>query len=456
MNASQAGSGSECGGRARPRLLLLGAWATGRVDEYQQAFPTVWQANSSHEIGDRVPTFEELDLIVAGRKVDDVDGLIRRAHTISFSSHSPVNLPTGFNPMDLPSTADKSVAAGLVRRKGEEYQRPAIHPCLRGLQRDAESYVAEGRFPTTIHFNQVKFFGAEQEGITRAMISDAAILVSRNPVGAICYVKSSPPPHRCFAWLPGCEPRLDWIRAIVHRWSEEWPESFPGITDWDRDADWFTSDEASAHSALESHRETTEAILAERAVEANRLEAALNEAHDAAQQGVKRLLTAQDDVLVSAVADALRDLGFDVKQIDEELKPNQLKREDLRLRHRLQAANWEAIVEVRGYGSSGGKTADLGRLDRFAQMYHQEVGRFPAKRFYIVNQRLELPPSLRGRPLPGATEDVEVFAQCPGLVVSTCDLFRLHRDRDKLGTEAAGRMLCDLTGVLEYPPGPSD
>ena len=63
-----------------------------------------------------------------------------------------------------------------------------------------------------------------------------------------------------------------------------------------------------------------------------------------ANNGRRRLLTAQDKSLVAEVTKVFREMGLTVDNVDESLAPNAPKREDLRLRDpQHQPESWEAI-----------------------------------------------------------------------------------------------------------------
>jgi len=84
-------------------------------------------------------------------------------------------------------------------------------------------------------------------------------------------------------------------------------------------------------------------------------------------------------------------------------------------------ADWKALVEVRGYGRSLGKTENPIRLQRFALHWAGKHGRTPAGLRYVVNAALDDDPSRRGPALQGADGDVTVFAGGGGLVIGTRD-----------------------------------
>jgi hypothetical protein len=127
---------------------------------------------------------------------------------------------------------------------------------------------------------------------------------------------------------------------------------------------------------------------------------------------------------VEEVINAFGTIGFHTQDVDETLPEEELKREDIRLTDRNDDG-WEALVEVRGYARSGGKTADLIRLQgRFSDFYTKEKGRPPNKLIYVVNGPLELGPHLREKPLATSVADVRAFAESGGLVISSLDLYK--------------------------------
>lgn len=125
--------------------------------------------------------------------------------------------------------------------------------------------------------------------------------------------------------------------------------------------------------------------------------------------------------------------------------PKSPRREDLRLTD-PDLGDWEAIVEVRGYTRSAGKTADLSRLARFANLYYAEKNNIPNKRIYVVNGQTELLPSQRQEPFESSNEDIDVFGEQDGIVISTIDLFRVAKHLDKIGVEEIKRTIRETEG----------
>ena len=233
------------------------------------------------------------------------------------------------------------------------------------------------------------------------------------------------------AWLPqSIFDQVSWVELIVTEWAKYDHTRFPGFGDWKNLLEWMVQKEedlARKISALEDKKQRTIKKIDE---EMGSLQSDLTEATLEANKGVRRLLVAQGDELVEEVANIFSKIGFEVQLMDKEMEDNQPKREDLRLQDpSVQEEDWEAIVEVRGYKKSGGQTADLARLGRFANLYRNEKGRLPDKRMYVVNGQIGIPnPQLRQEPLVSAQEDIDIFAKDSGVVISTIDLFRLVKN----------------------------
>lgn len=90
-------------------------------------------------------------------------------------------------------------------------------------------------------------------------------------------------------------------------------------------------------------------------------------------------------------------------------------------------AGWVALGEIKGYAGSGGKTADLMKMERFVAHYVHEHGSYPSARWYLANHFRETDPDRRPEPLAGATNDVAAFAEEAGWCgrLTLAQLFRL-------------------------------
>jgi len=89
-------------------------------------------------------------------------------------------------------------------------------------------------------------------------------------------------------------------------------------------------------------------------------------------------------------------------------------------------------------------------VDRFAELYQFEVGRFPDKRIYIVNGQIELLPDQRDKPLAASPEDLQVFSEVSGLVVWTIDLFRALTFADVSQLPSIKRAIKCSVGLLDF------
>jgi hypothetical protein len=190
--------------------------------------------------------------------------------------------------------------------------------------------------------------------------------------------------------------------------------------------------------------------LRENDTQITKVQAMLDEAVSQSARGRRRLITEQGDSLREEAAAALRDLGFEVDERDEEVQPGQPRREDLRIRDSSEEG-WEAISEVRGHERSSGKTSDFHRLHGWAALYEKEKGRPPDRLIYLVNGPLEDPPDQRPEPFASAAEDVEEFGQLGGVVISTLDLFRVVESERPIDREAVRASIRRAIGRWKPP-----
>lgn len=235
------------------------------------------------------------------------------------------------------------------------------------------------------------------------------------------------------AWV---SKRREWVRAAWKVWAETYPGRIPSPPQWRDSKAWFTPEELTLDEELERVRtERDETVTRLEAVEAD-LQVRKEAAAVAAAKGSRRLLSADGDNLVEAVQAALTDLGFTAKNMDDVTEKGK-RVEDLR----VSDDGWEAIAEVKGY-KRGAAAGDLIKITRFAGLYAMETGKQPDAQWYVVNGFRFDEPGSRPLPLQGSDEDVAVFAEDRGVIVSTVDLFRVWRDvmtgkRDKDEVRAA-------------------
>ena len=166
----------------------------------------------------------------------------------------------------------------------------------------------------------------------------------------------------CWA-LPGDVKRHDdWVRAALRQWRERAPARFERLPGWEREPQWMTAAETVVHDQLLSLRGELEATVAAMKAEEANLESQLAEGRQAADAGLRRLLTARSDRLVDAVADALRLLGFEVVGLDEEREGSRL--EDLVVTDAIDP-DWVALGgEGKHRRREGQRSTDPGTLPR--------------------------------------------------------------------------------------------
>ena len=154
--------------------------------------------------------------------------------------------------------------------------------------------------------------------------------------------------------------------------------------------------------------------------------------------------------MVDIIASCLSEIGFIVHKIDDQVTEGQPRREDLRLS--LPQSDWEAIVEVRGYAKSSGTTADLLRLNRFNEFYFKEKNKFPDKRIYIVNGQIELPPNNRNLPFESSIEDIQIFSENDGLIISSIALYGVMKNISRLDLQEIINSITKGNGLWKYLP----
>lgn len=247
-------------------------------------------------------------------------------------------------------------------------------------------------------------------------------------------------------YLPdGVEPTSRWVALAFERWSEDDPDLFPQIARWTHREEWMTAAERVAANAVEAARQ-------ELAETTERLERDLSDARERLDRQradvditERRLLTATGDDLASAVAKALRQVGFEVE--DRDAAGGRHKLEDLRVRD----GDWVAIAEVKGY-AKGGTTKDLLSLGRFSKAFQADTGRFPAAEWYVVNQFRDRDPDTRPQLLRGQDGDVDAFADSDGAVIDTRALFQLSQcaAEGRITSDEARELLKNASGRFEF------
>lgn len=211
-------------------------------------------------------------------------------------------------------------------------------------------------------------------------------------------------------------------------------------------SDWYTPKERELGDMIEQNA----AHAKELAAEQERLETELAAESENANRGVRQILWAHGDGLESAVEQILNDLGFGVQNMDSGLRPEEPKREDLRLTFDGHPG-WEAIVEIKGY-TAGIKTNDARQIREHREHYLSENGQLPDLTLWIVNPYSKDDPPAR----PTADSNVSSSAELVGAVcVQSTDLYQLWMrvaHGDLAAADAAQQLVDAAPGLWTLPP----
>ena len=223
-----------------------------------------------------------------------------------------------------------------------------------------------------------------------------------------------PPPIAML--LPDGANLVAWFRTFLFELYESDPSRVPQAPPrLIQPSDWYTHEESALADRIVEIDRKFERLNAER----DQLEAELAAETERSDRGIRRALWADGDDLVSAAEEILDGLGFRVRNMDTELKPNEPKREDLRL---TLAGNpgWEGIVEVKGY-TDGVKTNDARQIRQHRDRYIEEEGRPPDLTVWLSNPHRVVDPSVRPAPDENVRSQAETI---DALHVLVSDLYR--------------------------------
>lgn len=235
--------------------------------------------------------------------------------------------------------------------------------------------------------------------------------------------------HSSLCWALPAETtdHREWLVYVLDQLRAYDPARFPSDPLWQTRETWappalgaamrrrseFENEWAAAQAAVEERRRG----LAEEVESQAR----------AATAGVWRLLTAQGAELIAAVVEALTDLGFEARDMDEHHDAKTgAKLEDLRVTDTDDTA-WECLVEVKGY-TKGAKVNDVHQIvGRPSVHYAAEMGHPPNAVWHVVNTFLGVDPSSRPPAIPSDL-DLNPLTTADGALIDTRDLFLAWRD----------------------------
>jgi len=415
------------GQRPRPRVALLGNFESKDLENFRNMFSTIWPANDISTL-DRIVDKREVDLIIIASEVDVAGNWPYGMHVICFSNKFMVLPgPTLFSSVkkDASATTEEfifpDVPLPLSRLRESQYGNLTS---IRGWTRLS----IDIRTGSSFHGTAIS---ANRQNKARTIFENGAIIIERAtnlPLG-LYYIREEN--NLGVSWLPFVDANQSaWVNVILTQWAQSDKDAFPSFGEWMDSPEWMVPEEKQILSQIQTLEQKKQESMIEIDNKIGELTTELAIVKANVNKGQRRLITAQGDELVDEVAKTLKDIGFNVTLVDQ-LVGKKPKREDLRLRHLGKGGEeWNAIVEVRGYSRSGGTTADLLRLGRFADLYKKEIGQAPDKRIYIVNSELELLPSQRQEPLASATEDLQIFSESSGILIWSIDLFRALKATD--------------------------
>lgn len=223
-----------------------------------------------------------------------------------------------------------------------------------------------------------------------------------------------------------------WVLAALRDWHSLYPERFPGIPEWTSESKYRSGAEVRLHEELKARTKAIEAEVKRFLADKKEIESRLSAAAEDAARYERALLTAQGDELAQAVAQALRDLGFNVRNMDEKWEP-QRRREDYRITDPDQG-DWIAVAESKGF-TKGMKETGLVSLGRWVSMYAADERRLPSAQWYIANQNLREDPDVRPDPLATRSDVLKTFTESDGLVI---DPRPVHTPASRPGRPDAG------------------
>jgi hypothetical protein len=406
------------GRKPRPRALIqLGPF--DNVDlEAIEGLPTVQEINGLSEVRQ-----EEWDALITTLPLG---GVRSHVYVMGFGCHSTSpDAAFGFGYYEgMPSYATERSNPGHVDWTGVSQSQEFIIP--EGLPPAIENMVLTGLLPVVRKRSSHKWLypvGRLDESDRRSWEETFQAFLctgDRQAIAGRFLRRGGRAECWCFPeYAIELAPIL--VKAALGEWAKRDPKIFP-LANWVNQSQWRTPAENRAATQLEKLQAKRVALLRRLDTRQQNLEAELAEARRSAEIHERLLLTQQGDRLVSVVAECFSDLGFGVKNMDNEY-PAGDRLEDLQLTA-PEALDWTALVEVRGY-RRGAQLNDLLRFSRFRSRFVARHGREPGAQWYVANQFLEHDPTTRPPILQGNDTELRTFGEDGGVAIDTADLFRL-------------------------------
>lgn len=215
-----------------------------------------------------------------------------------------------------------------------------------------------------------------------------------------------------------------WFESAFADWHALNPAVFPGSPDWIESPEWFSVEESALALRIQREAQSFEEARAQHEASLQRLEAEMSDLRAATAAGDRLLLSGQGDPLQDEVLAALRELGFDVEDMDEVWNERE-RREDYRVRDAADP-EWMVIADATGT-TKGVKGAKLMTVQRFVTKWVAENPGQPIPGYWVIaNHFSETAPAQRRKDLIRGDE-LAAARLDGGLVVDTVALFHLLR-----------------------------
>ena len=248
--------------------------------------------------------------------------------------------------------------------------------------------------------------------------------------------------HPISLFLPEQANLSSWFRAFLSDVHQVDPSRVPNEPPrLGRPSDWYTPTEQAIANKINDATLNIRRLTDER----EHLLAQLAAEDKKANSGVRRAVWAHGQELTTAVSEILADLGFEVRDMDAGLEPNEQKYEDLRLTlpHR---PDWEAIVEVKGY-TKGTRTNDALQLRKHREHYIVDKGRPPDFTIWLANPFRQIDPSSRPAPVRNVGEAAENIGAVHVLATDLYRLWVLVQTGDLIANDVVQDLVDASTGL---------
>lgn len=428
------------GKRMKPRVALVGNFSQMEMTRFLEIFPTVWTAKDFSDLSTQID-YKEIDLLIVGNNFRILPNWHTKVHVICFCPE----LPDGF------LGPNNSWIRSVERSRTEEFDLPKLPLNFDRLRKADLAKVDNLKSQPLI---QIEFNAPDavlQRKDSLEIFKNSALFSDphSNKIYALIYLREDP--VKGIAWLPlSFLDKAEWCYHIAREWAKKDKDSFESFNNWEDDKEWMSLSELELINNIEYLEKKKEDYIKSIDQEISKLNKKYSQEKNIINNSIRKLLTTQGNELVDIIASCLSEIGFIVHKIDDQVTEGQPRREDLRLS--LPQSDWEAIVEVRGYAKSSGTTADLLRLNRFNEFYFKEKNKFPDKRIYIVNGQIELPPNNRNLPFESSIEDIQIFSENDGLIISSIALYGVMKNISRLDLQEIINSITKGNGLWKYLP----